>query len=336
MWSRRLRPIAAGFLFLLLAVLRPGYLPVPYVIAMIPLGALLVGAVADVVVRRLRAGGRARWTAAPVAALAVVGLVATVPPWLGQWRGLLVADLDGPVTAAQDWVRANVPTGDRIVVDDALWVDLVRQGRSRDDVVWYYKVDTDPAVAAQAPDGWRDYDWIVSTNSLRTFPDGFPIVDQAVRSATTVATFGTGRDRVDVLRVDERGPDALAARTTADREARLSAGRALAANPALTLSDRARQLLADGQVDGRLLGTIATALTSGPLSVTDFPGVAAEDIAGQPRRSAAFTPSDRTEAFYRGQLPLYRPSAITPGPDGLTVTYPPTAAPGVLGELTAP
>ena len=337
MWSKRLRPIAAGFLFLLLAMLRPGYLPVPYVIAMIPLGALLVGAVADVVVRRLRAGGRARWTAAPIAALAVVGLVATVPSWVGQWRGLMVADLDGPVTAAQDWVRTNVPTGDRIVVDDALWVDLVRQGRNRDDVVWYYKVDTDPAVAAKAPDGWRDYDWIVSTNSLRTFPDGFPIVDQAMRSATTVATFGTGQDRVDVLRVDKRGTEVLAAQTTADRNARLSAGRALAANPALALSDRARQLLADGQVDGRLLGTIATALTSGPVSVTDFPGVAAEDIAGQPRRQATFAGSDRIEAFYRDQLPLYRPGVVTTAPDGsVAVSYPPTSAPGVLGELTAP
>ncbi|OLR94405.1 hypothetical protein [Actinokineospora bangkokensis] len=334
LWSTRLRPVAAGFLFLLLVVLRPGYLPVPYVIAMIPLGALLVGGVLDIAVRRARRP-RARRVAVPVLVAAVLGVATAAPAWAGQWRGLLVADLDAPVRQAEEWVRGNVPVDDRVVVDDALWVDLVRAGRAREDVVWYYKVDTDPAVVALAPGGWRDYDWVVSTNSLRTFPDGFPVVEQAMRSATAVATFGTGRDRVDILRVDKRGPEVLARQTAADRDARLRFGRALAANPGLALGDPARRLLLDGQVDARLLGTIATALTSGPVAVTDFPGVAGEDIAGQPRRQALFT-GTRLAGFYRDQQPPYRPASTTEGPDGLAVSYPPTAPPGLLGELTAP
>ncbi|MGZ6793420.1 MAG: phospholipid carrier-dependent glycosyltransferase, partial [Mycobacteriales bacterium] len=48
---RRLRPVAAALLLGMVAVLRPGYLPVPYVVALLPLAALVVTGVADQVVR---------------------------------------------------------------------------------------------------------------------------------------------------------------------------------------------------------------------------------------------------------------------------------------------
>ena len=51
---------------------------------------------------------------------------------------------------------------DRLIVDDALWLDLILDGRDRRNVVWAYKVDTDEQVQGWAPDGWTDYDWVVS------------------------------------------------------------------------------------------------------------------------------------------------------------------------------
>ena len=60
-----------------------------------------------------------------------------------------------------------MPKTDRLIVDDAFWVDLVRDGRDRRNVVWAYKVDTDEQVQGWAPDGWTDYEWVVSTASLR-------------------------------------------------------------------------------------------------------------------------------------------------------------------------
>ena len=67
---------------------------------------------------------------------------------------------------AQQWIEQNVPKTDRLIVDDAFWVDLVRDGRDRRNVVWAYKVDTDEQVQGWAPDGWTDYEWVVSTAIL--------------------------------------------------------------------------------------------------------------------------------------------------------------------------
>jgi hypothetical protein len=44
---RRLRPVTAAFATLAAMVVRPGYLPVPLVIAMLPFASLLVAGVAD-------------------------------------------------------------------------------------------------------------------------------------------------------------------------------------------------------------------------------------------------------------------------------------------------
>lgn len=40
-----------------------------------------------------------------------------------------------------------------MLVDDAMWVDLVRAGFERENVVWYYKADTDTDVQELTPTG---------------------------------------------------------------------------------------------------------------------------------------------------------------------------------------
>lgn len=284
---RRLRALALTALFLVLFMLRPGYLPLPYVIALLPLGALLVAGVLDVAVRSVRADGRWRARRAPLAAVAVLAgaaLVAVaVPAWGGQLRTLATVDLDAPVAAGQAWVEANAPLNDRMMVDDAVWVDLVRSGRPAEDVVWFYKVDTDPAVTALAPGGWQDYRWIFATQAVREDADQAPLVRQALDSSTVVATFGTGATRVDVHRVRPEGVAAVAAADQVDATARSSLGAALADQVGLTTTTDDRALLQRGGVDVRVLDTLSALARQVPVDVLDVPAVAGEEEAGTAR-----------------------------------------------------
>ena len=162
LFLRRVRPIAAMLVFLLAVMFRPnGYLPVPYVIMLIPFAALLVAytveravlTIAGRVHTRGRFGPRARrglgitW-----AVVAAAALVVAVPLWGTQLRGFLLGDLDLPMQQAEQWVGDNVPKSSRLLVDDAMWVDLVDDGFARNNVVWYYKLDTDGAVERQSPE----------------------------------------------------------------------------------------------------------------------------------------------------------------------------------------
>jgi 4-amino-4-deoxy-L-arabinose transferase-like glycosyltransferase len=281
LWVRRLRPVAAAYLFLVLFMLRPGYLPVPYVIAMLPLAALLV---AGAVQSALRSGRRA--AAGVAVAAALVSTAVAAPLWFGDLRGLLLADNDRPLQQAQDWVVDNVPTDYRLIVDDAIWVDLIQAGFPRENVIWHYKPDTDPAVARLAPQGWRDYDYVVSTESLRRFSAGpESVLDQAFANSLVVASFGSGVQRVDVRRVASDGVDAAREREAERTQRWADAGSALARNPALQLAPGARDLLTGGRVDSRLLVALAGATATHEIAVADFPAQPGESEESLPRRS---------------------------------------------------
>ncbi|WP_201423162.1 hypothetical protein, partial [Xanthomonas perforans] len=68
----------------------------------------------------------------------VVAVIAAGPLWAAQLRGFLLADLDRPLRDAESWMTQNAPADSRMLVDDAMWVDLVRAGFERENVVWYY------------------------------------------------------------------------------------------------------------------------------------------------------------------------------------------------------
>lgn len=335
--SRRFWPIAGSLLFLLAFMLRPGYLPIPYVVGLLPFAALVIPAAVEVWLQRARAtapAGRRRLKTVATIAAATVALGVAAPVWGVQLRGLLLADLDAPMRQAEAWVDANVDRDYKVVVDDSMWVDLVRAGFPRDNVVWYYKVDTDPAVQAQAPNGWQDYDYIVTTNSMRTFPDGSPTVSEALRNSLQVASFGTGDKAVEVHRVHREGAEALAQTAAADEQARSAAGTALAANPALELPGEVADLMTGGQLDDRILITMPQAAALGRLTVADAPAVAGEPTDGQhPRRQILIAgldgrtladepaDADRLTALLEGQSALYRPQSVELTPGGLLVTY---------------
>ena len=287
---RRLRPFAVAMVVLLAMLVRPGYLPVPFVIALLPLGALLVAGVAAALWehRPTRLGRRAAQRPTGLALALAGGLLvgAAVPGYASQLRGLTTASLDAPMTEATRWIDANVPTDERILTDDAIWVDLVEQGRDRGNVVWFYKPDTDPAV----PTGAAAYQWVVSTDSVRSDPQSFPTLDEALGRAVPVAAFGEGDRRVEILRGE---PGDLDATVLADRRAAsAAAGQQLVANPALDVTPLARDQLLSGRVDPRLLTVLAGLGSRYDLAVESLPQPAAEEAAEAPRRTVRITTVD--------------------------------------------
>jgi hypothetical protein len=94
-----------------------------------------------------------------------------------------------------------VPRDARLLVDDGLWVDLVERGYRPGQVIWFYKLDTDRDVEGRYPRGWREFDYLVSTATLRGFPDDLHQAREAQRRSRVVASFGHGSQRVEIRTV---------------------------------------------------------------------------------------------------------------------------------------
>ncbi|MFI8525305.1 ArnT family glycosyltransferase [Promicromonospora sukumoe] len=340
----RLRPYGVLVLGLVLFMLRPGgYLPVPYVIALLPFAALLIAGVVDAAVRvfgRRRAarsgavdpGRPRRALATGVVAVAAIGAVAAVPLWTTQLRGFLLADLDRPLRSAQTWLAENASRDQRLIVDDAMWVDLVRAGWDRDNVIWYYKLDTDPAVRAESPNGWRDADYVVTTDSMRTFPGAFPEVQQAIDNSVVVASFGEGAQAVEVRRVVASGSDAGGDAQDQAAAVRAELGEQLAANPGLRLADTDRDLLRDGQVTAPVVSVLGALAGAGGATVSGFPVIDGEE--GQALRQVSISridggpavvdgaPSTDASALVASLSGAYAPQDVRVSGDAVVLRYP--------------
>lgn len=98
------------------------------------------------------------------------------------------------------------PKDTRVLVDDALWLDLVHDGyRPGLGVIWFYKADLDPAVTKTMPRGWRDLDYVVASPTVRRDAVDLPNVKAAIDHSTPVATFGKGEDRIEIRRIETVG-----------------------------------------------------------------------------------------------------------------------------------
>jgi len=278
---RRTRAVALAFAVQLLGLLRSGYLPYPFVIAMLPFAALTAAGVLDVIwqragvtlpwwgmsVRTLRGKvvlinrpswsmqspaslfpasrswirrqarrllNRARFVqtmhlgrrlepAVPPVRVALRGIVLVVVvgfivsaqyPWRAGVHDLWHNDRDAGKATALAWLRGNVEPDQRVVVDDAYWVDLVRSGFDRDRVIWFTKLDVDSDVKLPKKDAWKAIDYVLLDHqdelSVHLNADGtasastiqqFPTLGNAVRYSQVVARFGKGGDEVVIRRV---------------------------------------------------------------------------------------------------------------------------------------
>ena len=337
---RRLRPFAILLLLATAFLFRPGsYVPVPYVIMLLPFGALLIpGVVQAAIVGYRRKKGRGRKAVAVAAVVATVAATAVaVPLWATQLRGFFLADLDQPMRQAQEWVDANVAKDSRLIVDDAMWVDLVDDGFARDNVIWYYKLDTDPAVQAVSPNGWRDSDYVITTDSMRTFPNTGSNVNQAIESSVSVASFGEGNQQVDIRRIDPDGAEQAEADAQAGFADRASAGAQLAANPALTLDTASRDLLTGGRVDSRIILSLGQLLGTGDATVLDFPAVTGENDAARRQVLLQSVDGEAARTAVTGWFGALdgpvKPSSVTVTDAGVLVTFPVGEPTGLLPHV---
>ncbi|MFE1801521.1 ArnT family glycosyltransferase [Streptomyces sp. NPDC059517] len=226
-WSVTARALAGPALtvaVLALVALRPnGYLPAMYVIQALPFLALvLAGGTASVahgVLRRWRAADESTYVTrgryAVAALLVAVSAVYVVPRWYDGARTAATTDANAPYRAASKWLATEVddPQDTRVLVDDALWLDLVHAGYQPGlGVIWFYKADLDPAVTKTMPRGWRDLDYVVASPTVRRDAVDLPNVKQAMKHSTPVATFGEGPDRIEIRRIENGGEESRASR----------------------------------------------------------------------------------------------------------------------------
>ncbi|WP_433591482.1 ArnT family glycosyltransferase [Nocardia sp. CA-145437] len=230
---RRLRaPALAGVLLVAMALRPGGYLPAMYVIQALPFFALalaglvdagarvlLAGAVSDFTRRWATRGGRGPrdllrvaavpsptwWLRWAVAAVCVaVGLSVVLPRWQDGLHRATTSHVNDEYAASLVWVREHVPNpgSQVIVVDDVLWLDMVRLGFTPGlGAIWFYKLDLDPGV--RLPNGWRDVDWIVSTPTLRGNLTTLPNTADVLDHSHIAATFGRDAGRIEIRQVDK-------------------------------------------------------------------------------------------------------------------------------------
>jgi hypothetical protein len=108
----------------------------------------------------------------------------------------------------------------------------------------------------------------------------------SVYAPEVLVSFGQGSARIVIRAVAPDGSAAYRAALQADVQARMAVGQQLLGNPRLQASATARRQLAAGEIDARLLTTLATLAALYPIDVAGFGGPGAHASAGVPLRSA--------------------------------------------------
>jgi 4-amino-4-deoxy-L-arabinose transferase-like glycosyltransferase len=218
LFIRRTRVVAFAFLVQVLQLTRGGYLPYPYVIAIIPFAALTIAGCADWLWdlgtqrpwrvvdpaglwQRLTARPRALARRVPrpprqvlfgkqaaLLALAVWLLVTVGQAWAYPLHGLRTDDRDAGKAKALQWLREHATREQYLVVDDSFWVDLVRSGHPTDHVVWFTKLDVDSDVRIPGARQWAGISYVVLDHqddlSVHLQADGRPSKDTLAQFPT--------------------------------------------------------------------------------------------------------------------------------------------------------
>jgi hypothetical protein len=277
----------------------------------------LVAGAAVVTVAVLAASGVFAGTAAPAARARTADPTAPAKPARAHPRP--AALVTTTQTAAAAWIATQLSSDATIACDPAMCAVLQAQGVTAGRLMPLQPgssnpqgstvvVTTDPAAAQYAP--------------------------------AVVASFGSGAARVDVRAAEPGGPAAYAAALRADLAARVSAGAQLLQNDRIRFTAQDAAQLRAGQVDTRLLATLAALSSQYSFAVAGFGD--ASPGAGVLYREVSITANGAAElgsalALVQAQLPPYLPAQATivhpaAGRTALSIEF---AAPSPLGLLTA-
>jgi hypothetical protein len=133
-----------------------------------------------------------------------------------------------------------------------------------------------------------------------------------------LATFGSGSRQVDIQLVAPHGAAAYRAALKSDLQNRRQSGAGLSGSNRIQAPSSARKQLAAGQVDSRLMITLALMASLHPVHLVTF-GDGGPDLGSAPLRSAELSLTGGTQqsavlTFLRQQRPPYQPMHVTTKP----------------------
>jgi len=222
---------------------------------------------------------------------------------------------------AAAWIAAQVSPAAIVSCDPAMCAVLQAHGVPSSQLLVLVLADADPLGS----------DVVVATPAVRS---QFGARLGEVYASEVIASFGSGAQRIDVRAIAPDGAAAFESALPAQNAARITAGQQLLANKLMIVAHAARPALAGGEVDPRLLVTLAAIAAQQRVSVLSFgdPSPGAPDV---PLRGAQLRVGTRAElrtllSFLRAQQAPYLPAAIRTAGGNYTVSiyY---DAPGPLG-----
>ncbi len=230
---------------------------------------------------------------------------------------------------AAKWIAGQVAVGAIVACDPAMCAALQATGVTAGRLLALGTAAADPLGS----------DVVVATPALRS---QFGTRLGGVYAPAVIASFGSGAGRIEVRAIAPSGAAAYRSALAADRRARIAGGRLLLGNPRVSvIADAARTALIAGDVDPRVLMTLAALAADQPVRVTAFADPSPGASSAVSLRGAEIVPlhaGKQTEAMLRsmlsfvdGQRPPFLPlRASLVRPAALSVEY---AAPSPLGLL---
>jgi hypothetical protein len=248
------------------------------------------------------------------------------PPGLGPVQAAATARQQ-----AATWVAAEVSHNAVVSCDPAMCAALQAKGFPAGDLMTLGPAASDPLGSAV----------IVATAAIRS---EFGSRLTSVYAPTVIASFGSGSAQINVRVYAAGGAAAYLAALRADELSRRTAGSQLLHNSRVSAAPAARQQLAAGQVDSRLLITIATLSGQGPVRILAFgdsgpgasPGVPLRqaELASPPGAKSGYLQS--VVALLRAQRQPYLANSVTLArlANGQEVVRVDFSAPSPLGLLS--
>jgi hypothetical protein len=202
---------------------------------------------------------------------------------------------------AAAWIAQQVSPAAIVSCDPAMCSALQAHGVPSSQLLVLVLADADPLGS----------DVVVATSVVRS-QFGTRLV--TVYAPEVIASFGSGAERIDVRAIAPAGAAAYQSALASDSTARTAAGGQLLRNKRITASPGAKAMLNAGDVDPRLLVTLAGLAATQQVSLVSFgdpsPGAAAVPLREAEIQVATSAEQRTALSFLRAQQALYLPAFV--------------------------